>query len=86
MEYVLDLDRSYFDPRALDGKDLFFADPMNATGGSLVTVVKYLLEQGVQARAPSSSSTSISVAEGSPADRAGAREGRDLHAVDGPRR
>jgi uracil phosphoribosyltransferase len=50
MEYVLDLDRSYFDPAALDGKDLFFADPMNATGGSLVTVVKYLLEKGVRPR------------------------------------
>ncbi|HEY9593579.1 MAG TPA: uracil phosphoribosyltransferase [Spirochaetia bacterium] len=50
MEYVLNLDRSYFDPAALDGRDLFFADPMNATGGSLVTVVKYLLEQGVRPR------------------------------------
>jgi uracil phosphoribosyltransferase len=50
MEYVLDLDRSYFDPKSLDGKDLFFADPMNATGGSLVTVVKYLLEKGVRPR------------------------------------
>jgi uracil phosphoribosyltransferase len=50
MEYVLNLDRSYFDPASLDGKDLFFADPMNATGGSLVTVVKYLLDQGVRPR------------------------------------
>ena len=50
MEYILDLDRSYFDLELLDGKDLFFADPMNATGGSLVTVVKYLLEQGVKPR------------------------------------
>ncbi len=50
MEYVLNLDRSYFDPAALDGKDLFFADPMNATGGSLVTVVKYLLDRGVKPR------------------------------------
>ena len=50
MEYVLDLDRSYFDPGSLDGKDLFFADPMNATGGSLVTVVKYLLDRGVRPR------------------------------------
>jgi uracil phosphoribosyltransferase len=50
MEYVLDLDRSYFDAAELDGKDLFFADPMNATGGSLVTVVKYLLDQGVRPR------------------------------------
>jgi uracil phosphoribosyltransferase len=48
MEYVLDLDRSYFDPGSLQGKDLFFADPMNATGGSLVTVVKYLLDCGVR--------------------------------------
>lgn len=48
MEYILDLDRSYFDPAALDGKNLVFADPMNATGGSLVTVVSYLLEQGVR--------------------------------------
>ncbi len=47
MEYVLDLDHSYFDLTQLDGKHLLFADPMNATGGSLVTVMKYLLEQGV---------------------------------------
>ncbi|HTP58671.1 MAG TPA: uracil phosphoribosyltransferase, partial [Spirochaetia bacterium] len=50
MEYVLNLDLSYFDPAQLDGKDLFFADPMNATGGSLVTVVKYILDQGVEPR------------------------------------
>jgi uracil phosphoribosyltransferase len=48
MEYILDLDRSYFKLEELDGKDLVFADPMNATGGSLVTVVKYLLDQGVK--------------------------------------
>jgi len=48
MEYILDLDRSYFDMETLDGKDLIFADPMNATGGSLVTVVKYLLNQGIK--------------------------------------
>jgi uracil phosphoribosyltransferase len=50
MEYVLNLDLSYFNLEELDGKDLFFADPMNATGGSFVTVVKYLLEQGVKPR------------------------------------
>jgi uracil phosphoribosyltransferase len=50
MEYILDLDRSYFSLEALDGKDLVFADPMNATGGSLVTVVKYLLDAGVKPR------------------------------------
>jgi uracil phosphoribosyltransferase len=48
MEYILDLDRSFFSLGALDGKDLVFADPMNATGGSLVTVVKYLLDEGIK--------------------------------------
>lgn len=48
MEYVLDLKKSFFNLEQLDGKDLIFADPMNATGGSLVTVVKYLKSQGVR--------------------------------------
>lgn len=50
MEYILDLDRSYFDLELLHGKDLIFADPMNATGGSLVTIVKYLQDQGIKPR------------------------------------
>jgi uracil phosphoribosyltransferase len=50
MVYYLDLERSYFDLGGLNGRDLFFADPMNATGGSLVTIVKYLQEQGVKPR------------------------------------
>jgi uracil phosphoribosyltransferase len=50
MEYILDLDMSYFRLEMLDGKDLIFADPMNATGGSLVTVVKYLLGEGIKPR------------------------------------
>jgi uracil phosphoribosyltransferase len=50
MRYVLDLENSFFDSAALDGRDLIFADPMNATGGSLVTVVKYLLSLGVKPR------------------------------------
>jgi uracil phosphoribosyltransferase len=50
MEYILDLDRSFFKLDSLDGKDLIFADPMNATGGSLVTVVKYLLSTGIKPR------------------------------------
>ena len=41
-------DNSFFNLDELNGKDLIFADPMNATGGSLVTVVKYLLDQGVK--------------------------------------
>ncbi len=48
MNYILDLEKSYFDLDLLNGKDLFFADPMNATGGSLVTIVKYLQDQGVK--------------------------------------
>ena len=48
MEYILDLKKSFFKLEQLDGKDLIFADPMNATGGSLVTVVKYLQSQGVR--------------------------------------
>jgi len=50
MEYILDLDKSFFNIESLNGKDLVFADPMNATGGSLVTVVKYLLSAGVKPR------------------------------------
>ena len=48
MQYILDLDKSYFNLKDLDGKDLIFADPMNATGGSLVTVVKHLKKLGVK--------------------------------------
>ncbi|MFW5689713.1 MAG: uracil phosphoribosyltransferase [Spirochaetota bacterium] len=53
MEYILDLDRSYYTLESLQGKDLIFADPMNATGGSLVTIVKYLHDQGVHPRSVS---------------------------------
>ncbi len=48
MEYILDLKNSFFTLEDLDGKDMIFADPMNATGGSLVTVVKYILDNGVK--------------------------------------
>ncbi len=48
MEYVLDLKKSFFDLDQLNGRDLIFADPMNATGGSFVTIVKYILDQGVK--------------------------------------
>ncbi len=50
MDYILDLDHSYFDLEQLQGKDLIFADPMNATGGSLVTIIQYLLKEGVKPR------------------------------------
>ncbi len=48
MDYILDLEHSYFDLEQLQGKDLIFADPMNATGGSLVTIIQYLLKEGVR--------------------------------------
>jgi len=48
MEYILDLDRSHFNIEELHGKDLIFADPMNATGGSLVTIIKYLEDSGIK--------------------------------------
>lgn len=51
MEYILDLDKSFFKLDILNDKTLVFADPMNATGGSLVTIIKYLYEQGVRPRA-----------------------------------
>jgi len=50
MEYILDLDKSFINFDKLNGKDLIFADPMNATGGSLVTVIKYLTNIGVKPR------------------------------------
>ena len=50
MQYILNLKNSFFKLEELDGKDLIFADPMNAPGGSLVTVVKYLQSQGVRPR------------------------------------
>lgn len=48
MEYLLDLNMSYFDPEVLDGRHLVFADPMNATGGSLVTIINYLSSRGIR--------------------------------------
>jgi len=50
MEYILDPEKSFYDLEKLDGKDLIFADPMNATGGSLVTVINYLKKAGIKPR------------------------------------
>ena len=50
MEYILDLENSFFNLETLNDKDLIFADPMNATGGSLVTVIKYLIDKGIKPR------------------------------------
>jgi uracil phosphoribosyltransferase len=50
MRYILNLDKSYFDLEGLRDKDLVFADPMNATGGSIITILKYLEENGITPR------------------------------------
>jgi len=50
MEYIIDLEKSYVNYSSLDGKDWVFADPMNATGGSFVTVVKFLIDKGIKPR------------------------------------
>ena len=50
MEYILDLEKSFFDLQNLHDKDLIFADPMNATGGSLVTVLKHLSKSNIKPR------------------------------------
>lgn len=50
MEYILNLDKSFFELNKLDGRDLIFADPMNATGGSLLTVINFLKDNGVKPR------------------------------------
>ena len=47
MEYILDLRKSYFKPEDMDGKDLIFCDPMNATGGSIIATVRFLEEQHI---------------------------------------
>ena len=45
---MLGLEKSFYNLEDLNGKDLIFADPMSATGGSLVTNLKYILDQGVK--------------------------------------
>lgn len=50
MAYVLDLSSSFFDLEQLNGKDLVFADPMNATGGSMITIANFLRDNGVKPR------------------------------------
>ena len=48
LEYIIDLDRSFFNKENLDGKDLIFADPMNATGGSLITILTFLKNNNIK--------------------------------------
>ncbi|MDR2601816.1 MAG: uracil phosphoribosyltransferase [Spirochaetaceae bacterium] len=48
MEYILDLKRSCYNPEDLDGKDLIFCDPMNATGGSIIAIMRFLESQNIK--------------------------------------
>lgn len=48
LSYVLDLEHSYFNKEELEGKHLIFADPMNATGGSILTILRYFEEQNIK--------------------------------------
>lgn len=48
MEYIFDVENSFFKLDELDGKDLVFADPMNATGGSLIAISQFLDANGIK--------------------------------------
>jgi uracil phosphoribosyltransferase len=50
MEYDLFLEESYFKLDELNDKDLIFADPMNATGGSIIATLDFLKQYGVKPR------------------------------------
>ena len=50
IRYTLDLKHSYFDKDTLNDKVLIFADPMNATSGSFITLVQYLLNNNIRPR------------------------------------
>ena len=50
LRYVINLNRSYFNADHLDGADVIIADPMNATAGSIYTIIQYLHAQGIVPR------------------------------------
>ncbi len=50
LRFILDESFSYLDLKSLEGKDLIFADPMNATAGSLLTILQYLDHHKVRPR------------------------------------
>lgn len=50
MEYMINEKTSYFQYEQLHDKDVIIADPMNATGGSILTVLAYLKEVGIVPR------------------------------------
>ncbi len=50
LRYQVDLNASFFSVKSLNDKHLLFADPMNATGGSLITILRYLEERKIRPR------------------------------------
>ncbi len=50
LHYVINLNRSYFNAEYLDGADVIIADPMNATAGSVYTIIQYLQRRGIVPR------------------------------------
>ena len=47
LRYMINLKRCFFNATHLHGADVIIADPMNATAGSVYTIIKYLEEQGI---------------------------------------
>lgn len=50
MEYTIKEKSSFVTLSSLQGKDLLFPDPMNATGGSILTVLAYLKAHNIRPR------------------------------------
>ncbi|MEM9424379.1 MAG: uracil phosphoribosyltransferase [Spirochaetota bacterium] len=50
LRYVIDLEHSYFRQEDLEGAHLLFADPMHATGGSILTILRYLEQRNIHPR------------------------------------
>ncbi len=48
--YVIDLEHSYFRAEELEDAHLLFADPMHATGGSILTILRYLEKMKIKPR------------------------------------
>lgn len=50
LSFVLDEKQSYMNLDALQGKDIIIADPMNATAGSILTILQFLKHHKVEPR------------------------------------
>ncbi len=50
MEYILHEEHSFYDIEQLHDKDVIIADPMNATAGSIDSVLKFIYERGAKPR------------------------------------